>query len=483
MATLSSADPDAEAWTLTLDEYKQTPQTRSVPPDSVLAVNIDDETFESMRRFSGKELSTLALIMDARRSGKKATVIQSIFERYTVRKVLDDHTVESLQSLKVVKINALLKSAGLPASYGNKETKSLKLIAWRDRMRKPERDLLALAKHFLKVVAAIAEKRFHLAVANSEMTISRASEIIKSAGFSVPSDLGEPVTEEPKRKGGRPTRALEDREIPSMFAKIDGRYAERTPAMLMCGIHMALRASELCGLTVGDVSDGQNVRQYITVRSEIAKGSKQRFIRIGDEVQRVISDFLQWKRWHGESIEPSAPLFVSQKGGHLSRKRLFVTVKELLQRAGIDQSPHCLRKTGATIYYEQSGYDLIATQVFLGHADPSVTRRYIGITPTQTADYAQRSSKALVSAVETGKSEGGSTGAKVSDLSSDDHQRLIEELERRGRTIETLTTQVDRLTRILERQDADISAEQQVATGGGKVVMIDLARRRKRKEP
>ncbi len=399
-----STSDDIPAWTLTRDEYKNTAQATQAPSDSVLGVNLQRETSETLKRFRIRELSAVAQIFGARRSGKKASIIGSILSRHRALTGLAAETVESLISQKVVELNARLRDAGLPASYGNKETKGRALIDWRDTLRAKAPDMRAQSKHVVAVESAMAGHKFHLAVASGEMTKERAFAIIKSAKLQPPADLSKVINApvgETKRKGGRPTRALEDAEIMAMFRKIDGRYAQRTRAMLMCGIHMALRASELCGLLVGDVSDGHEVRHYITIRSEIAKGSKQRFVRIGGDVGGVIADFLKCKHASGESLSCNAALFVSQKGGHLSRKRLFVTVKEILQRAGIDQSPHCLRKTGATIYYQQSGYDLIATQVFLGHADPSVTRRYIGITPQQTVEYAQRASQHLVSAVDS----------------------------------------------------------------------------------
>jgi len=93
---------------------------------------------------------------------------------------------------------------------------------------------------------------------------------------------------------------------------------------------------------------------------------------------------------------------VSQKGGHLTRVALFQIVRKIFDAAGIDQSPHCLRKTGGTIYYIESDYDLIATQKFLGHADPSTTRRYIGLTTEQIVEYAEKLSDHLFSAIRTG---------------------------------------------------------------------------------
>ena len=198
------------------------------------------------------------------------------------------------------------------------------------------------------------------------------------------------------------TRSLEDHEIKSIFEHIDGCNAKRNETLLIVGIGMALRASELVLLNVGDVWDSEKAKSYVTIRAETAKFNKERTIRIGDDIQTTVLDFMDWKVENSESVEKGYPLFVSQKGGHLTRQALFEIVKDIFAKAGIDQSPHCMRKTGATIYYIESEYDLIATQNFLGHADPSTTRRYIGLTSAQIAFYAERMSDHLFSAIHLG---------------------------------------------------------------------------------
>jgi integrase/recombinase XerD len=198
------------------------------------------------------------------------------------------------------------------------------------------------------------------------------------------------------------TRALEDSEIKAIFEHISGTHAKRNETLLITGIGLALRASELVGLKVSDVYD-KKVKSYVTIRPETAKFGKERTIRIGDGIQDTIADFLDWKRQNKESCAKRAPLFVSQKKGHLTRQALFEIIKRIFREAGIEQSPHCLRKTGATIYYIESDYDLIATQHFLGHSDPSTTRKYIGLTSEQIVEYAQRMSDHLFSAIRDGK--------------------------------------------------------------------------------
>ena len=127
------------------------------------------------------------------------------------------------------------------------------------------------------------------------------------------------------------TRALEDQEIKAIFEHVSGCNAKRNETMLIVGIGMALRASELVGLIVGDVFDREKVRTYITIRAETAKFNKGRTIRIGDGIYRCIADFIWWKKENRESIEPDAPLFISQKGGHLTRIALFQIVKKIFE--------------------------------------------------------------------------------------------------------------------------------------------------------
>lgn len=198
---------------------------------------------------------------------------------------------------------------------------------------------------------------------------------------------------------------LYDSEIKAIFEHISGCNATRNRTMLIVGIGMALRASELVGLKVGDMRDKKGkVKKYVTIRGETAKFNKERIIRISDEIQKMIADYIiEYKRENHKSTSSTAPLFASNKGGHLTRQGLFDLIKRIFSRAGIDQSPHCLRKTGATLYYIESDYDLIATQHFLGHANPSTTREYIGLTSEQVVEYAERMSNHLFSAIKHGK--------------------------------------------------------------------------------
>jgi len=261
------------------------------------------------------------------------------------------------------------------------------------------------------------------------------------------------------------TRALEDNEIKAIFENVNGTHAKRNETLLIVGIGMALRASELVGLQVSDVygceeRSNQKAKSYVTIRAETAKFNKERTIRIGDDIQNTIADFMEWKVLSGESVEKGAPIFVSQKGGHLTRIALFQIVKDIFAKAGIDQSPHCLRKTGATLYYIESDYDLIATQQFLGHADPSTTRRYIGLTSEQIVEYAERMSDHLFSAILGNGKFNRIDNMLNFNLTEISTAELIVELQARG---------VDMSSAISQMQ-AERKPKAAAVAGGGKVV-------------
>ena len=276
------------------------------------------------------------------------------------------------------------------------------------------------------------------------------------------------------------TRALEDQEIKAIFENISGCNAKRNETLLIVGIGMALRASELVGLNVGDLYDGsrkpssrkvdtvlpakamaqrKQVKSYVTIRAETAKFNKERTIRVWDIVADRIADFIQWKVEHRESIDFDAPLFYSREGGHLTRQALFEIVKKIFRAAGINQSCHALRKTGATIFYMASDYDLIATQLFLGHADPSTTRRYIGIPSQKVKQYSVTSSEWLANAIQYGEFDTRVNMSNSITLNQFKNSELIVELQARGVDVDSAIQQMRK-----EREP------KKVASAGNKVV-------------
>jgi integrase/recombinase XerC len=87
--------------------------------------------------------------------------------------------------------------------------------------------------------------------------------------------------------------------------------------------------------------------------------------------------FLNYKRAQGERLDPGAPLFCSQTGRRISKRRVQVLFRELQIAAGLDRLYpfHALRHTAITNVYRASK-DLFLAQRFARHASPLTTVIY-----------------------------------------------------------------------------------------------------------
>jgi integrase/recombinase XerD len=136
-----------------------------------------------------------------------------------------------------------------------------------------------------------------------------------------------------------------------------------------------LRASELVGLKLLDVDLG------VGVLTCLGKGRKERLVPVGRSACRAIERYLAGPR-AGLLRGRSAPLlFVSARGGRLTRMGLWGIVRRYAVQTGVEKllTPHVLRHSFATHLLEH-GADLRALQAMLGHADISTTQIYTHVS-------------------------------------------------------------------------------------------------------
>ena len=107
------------------------------------------------------------------------------------------------------------------------------------------------------------------------------------------------------------------------------------------------------------------------------KGSKERLVPFGEEAHGWLVRYLGEGRAAILGRRASDALFVTARGGPMTRQMFWKLVKAHAVRAGIDAplSPHTLRHAFAT-HLLNHGADLRAVQMLLGHADISTTTIY-----------------------------------------------------------------------------------------------------------
>ncbi len=138
--------------------------------------------------------------------------------------------------------------------------------------------------------------------------------------------------------------------------------------MYACG----LRVSELTGLLLSQIYPESGIIRVT------GKGSKERLIPIGSEALKFIDIYKGTVRNHLQ-IDKGAEdiLFLNRRGKPLSRVMIFLMIKEIVAKAGINKkvSPHTFRHSFAT-HMVEAGADLRAVQQMLGHESITTTEIY-----------------------------------------------------------------------------------------------------------
>jgi integrase/recombinase XerD len=168
-------------------------------------------------------------------------------------------------------------------------------------------------------------------------------------------------------------RSLSEAEVESLLAAPDTEtdLGLRDKAMLETLYASGLRVSELVGLKVQQVSLDMGVVRVL------GKGAKERLAPLGEEALDWIQRYAKLARPAILGARKSDALFVTGRGGPMTRQAFWGLVKRYAARAGIRSaiSPHTLRHAFAT-HLINHGADLRVVQMLLGHADISTTQIY-----------------------------------------------------------------------------------------------------------
>ena len=171
----------------------------------------------------------------------------------------------------------------------------------------------------------------------------------------------------------RVPKSLSEAQVEALLAAPDTEtpLGLRDRAMLELLYASGLRVSELVTLKTVNVSFVESALRVT------GKGSKERLVPFGEEALVWIERYLAESRAMILGRRASAALFVTGRGGPMTRQMFWKLLKAHAARAGImaPLSPHTLRHAFAT-HLLNHGADLRAVQMLLGHADISTTTIY-----------------------------------------------------------------------------------------------------------
>jgi len=175
----------------------------------------------------------------------------------------------------------------------------------------------------------------------------------------------------------RPARlpkVMSEKQVDRLLAApdLDTALGLRDRAMLETLYATGLRVSELVNLKLHEIGFNEGVLRAF------GKGSKERLVPLGELAIDWLGRYLNEARPEILKGRQSDALFVTARGGAMTRQAFWQLIKRYAALAGIAPeklSPHVLRHAFAT-HLLNHGADLRVVQLLLGHADISTTQIY-----------------------------------------------------------------------------------------------------------
>jgi integrase/recombinase XerD len=181
------------------------------------------------------------------------------------------------------------------------------------------------------------------------------------------------LLEAPKLKRTLPD-VLSFEEIEAILSEIDMSTPEGTRNKAI------LETMYSCGLRVSEAVNLQLSQLFLDVGfiRVIGKGNKERLVPIGSSATKFILQYVNHIRKQ-QSVQKGEEdiLFLNRRGKRLTRVMIFLIIKDLVKKAGINKtiSPHTFRHSFAT-HLVEGGADLRAVQEMLGHESITTTEIY-----------------------------------------------------------------------------------------------------------
>lgn len=156
--------------------------------------------------------------------------------------------------------------------------------------------------------------------------------------------------------------------------------SRRDRLLILCGLYLGLRVSEIVKLRAEDVDlDGR----IVFVRE--GKGKKDRYVAMPESLTGPLSEWI-----HGRV---SGWLFPSpaNPNEHLTTRSVQYMIARVKSKAGVVRrtTPHTLRHSYATNLL-RSGADIREVQQLLGHSNIQTTSRYLHCDPSRLKEAVDR---------------------------------------------------------------------------------------------
>lgn len=162
---------------------------------------------------------------------------------------------------------------------------------------------------------------------------------------------------------------IREQEKIEQIQEILKKQSDRDWLLFTIGINSGLHLCDLLKLRVCDLKN----KSRVTIKE--GKTGKEKTFMVNNQLKEWISEYVKY-------MNDFDFLFPSQRTGKpIKRIRVYRILNEAAKQVGLyDIGTHTLRKTFGYHYYQRTKNIAVLRDLF-NHSAPSVTLRYIGVTP------------------------------------------------------------------------------------------------------
>lgn len=151
----------------------------------------------------------------------------------------------------------------------------------------------------------------------------------------------------------------------------NNEWKERDLLILYLFMHTGMRKTALSEINIQDINFEDNILIVIDKRN------KRLLYNITDELKIIMINWLEKRKELLNGVKEDA-LFISYQLKRMSEKSVYnIVVKYSGKALGYSISPHKLRASFVTIFYQASGCDIKATCEAVGHSNIATTSLYV----------------------------------------------------------------------------------------------------------
>ena len=235
--------------------------------------------------------------------------------------------------------------------------------------------------HLSSWLGSLTEEEYAVASLSRKLSAVRMLAKFLVGEGSLKEDFTELLANPKKRRHLPDCLTIEEMERFLSAPDLNKPLGKRDRALFELMYGSGLRVSEICSLpmTAVDCEEG-----YARI---FGKGSKERIVPVGRHASEAVRNYLHGGRPHLVKDGTGGELFLSMRGKAISRKMVWVLVKDYARKAAIEKnlSPHGLRNSFAT-HLLMGGADVRAVQEMLGHADIGTTQVYTQVEVERLLD-------------------------------------------------------------------------------------------------